>query len=281
MKWTAGKKRILLTSAVLISASAAFLFLLAGGGPERETRTFPVMGTVCGIDLYGNSGEILSRAADDAQREIRRLEAMFNIYDPDSELSRLNAAAFHHPFRCSEELWEILQQARKYYVLSDGAFDVTVKPLMKLWGFHRRRSAVPAREEIEAAARVAGADGFIRRLAQGYDTVLTQGGAELSQGERQLLTIARAVLAKPPILILDEATSSVDTVTEQKIRRAMVSLTAGRTSFLIAHRLSTIRDSDQIALIEDGRVAELGSHQDLMALNGKYAMLYRTQMGIA
>ena len=114
MKWTAGKKRILLTSAVLISASAAFLFLLAGGGPERETRTFPVMGTVCGIDLYGNSGEILSRAADDAQREIRRLEAMFNIYDPDSELSRLNAAAFHHPFRCSEELWEILQQARKY-----------------------------------------------------------------------------------------------------------------------------------------------------------------------
>ena len=138
-----------------------------------------------------------------------------------------------------------------------------------------------SREEIEAAARVAGADGFIRRLAQGYDTVLTQGGAELSQGERQLLTIARAVLAKPPILILDEATSSVDTVTEQKIRRAMVSLTAGRTSFLIAHRLSTIRDSDQIALIEDGRVAELGSHQDLMALNGKYAMLYRTQMGIS
>ena len=161
MKWTAGKKRILLTSAVLISASAAFLFLLAGGGPERETRTFPVMGTVCGIDLYGNSGEILSRAADDAQREIRRLEAMFNIYDPDSELSRLNAAAFHHPFRCSEELWEILQQARKYYVLSDGAFDVTVKPLMKLWGFHRRRSAVPAREEIEAAKKLVGLEKVI------------------------------------------------------------------------------------------------------------------------
>ena len=161
MKWTAGKKRILLTSAVLISASAAFLFLLAGGGPERVTRTFPVMGTVCGIDLYGNSGEILSRAADDAQREIRRLEAMFNIYDPDSELSRLNAAAFHHPFRCSEELWEILQQARKYYVLSDGAFDVTVKPLMKLWGFHRRRSAVPAREEIEAAKKLVGLEKVI------------------------------------------------------------------------------------------------------------------------
>ena len=160
MKWTAGNKGIPLASGLLVLVTAAFLFL-SGGTPERETRTFPVMGTVCGIDLYGNSREILNRAADDAQREIRRLEAMFNIYDPDSELSRLNAAAFHHPFRCSEELWEILQQARKYYVLSEGAFDVTVKPLMKLWGFHRRRSAVPAREEIEAAKKLVGLEKVI------------------------------------------------------------------------------------------------------------------------
>ena len=134
-------------------------------------------------------------------------------------------------------------------------------------------------EEIETAAKVAGADGFIRRLPQGYETVLQQGGAELSQGERQLLTIARAVLDQAPIIILDEATSSVDTVTEQHIRQAMFAITQGRTSFLIAHRLSTIRDSDLILLIRDGQIAEQGTHKQLMALEGEYAQMYRTQMG--
>lgn len=136
-----------------------------------------------------------------------------------------------------------------------------------------------SQEEVEKAARIAGADTFIRRLPNGYDTILTQGGAELSQGERQLLTIARAVLADAPILILDEATSSVDTVTEQKIRRAMLAITEGRTSFIIAHRLSTIRDSDLIVLIEDGTIAEQGTHEELMHLNGRYASMYLTQMG--
>lgn len=136
-----------------------------------------------------------------------------------------------------------------------------------------------SQEEVEKAAHIAGADTFIRRLPNGYDTILTQGGAELSQGERQLLTIARAVLADAPILILDEATSSVDTVTEQKIRRAMLTITEGRTSFIIAHRLSTIRDSDLIVLIEDGKIAEQGTHEELMYLNGRYASMYLTQIG--
>jgi len=134
-------------------------------------------------------------------------------------------------------------------------------------------------EEIREAAEIAGADGFIRRLPQGYETVLEQGGAELSQGERQLLTIARAVLNRAPIMILDEATSSVDTVTEQHIRQAMLAVTKGRTSFLIAHRLSTIRDSDLILLIRDGRIAEQGTHRQLMAMKGEYAQMYLTQMG--
>lgn len=141
------------------------------------------------------------------------------------------------------------------------------------------RSDVPM-EDIKAAARTVGADSFIRRLPKGYDTVLTQGGQELSQGERQLLTIARAVLSDAPIMILDEATSSVDTVTEQKIRRAMLGITSGRTSFIIAHRLTTIRDSDIIILIDDGRIAEKGTHDQLMALGGRYASMYRTQMGL-
>ena len=109
--------------------------------------------------------------------------------------------------------------------------------------------------------------------------MLEQGGMELSQGERQLLTIARAVLSNAPIMILDEATSSVDTVTEQKIRKAMLKICENRTSFIIAHRLSTIRESDIIILIEDGRIAEKGSHAELIELNGKYAEMYRTQVG--
>ena len=134
-------------------------------------------------------------------------------------------------------------------------------------------------EQIRQAAKMAGADSFICRLPHGYDTVLQQGGAQLSQGERQLLTIARAVLTNAPILILDEATSSVDTVTEQRIRKAMLEITKGRTSIIIAHRLSTIRDSDLILLMEDGRIAEMGNHDELMLLNGRYAKMYQTQSG--
>lgn len=134
-------------------------------------------------------------------------------------------------------------------------------------------------EAVAEAAKIAGADSFIRRLPKGYETVLHQGGAELSQGERQLLTIARAVLEKAPIMILDEATSSVDTVTEQHIRQAMFTITQGRTSFIIAHRLSTIRDSDLILLIRDGQIAEQGTHQQLMDLGREYSRMYLTQMG--
>lgn len=134
-------------------------------------------------------------------------------------------------------------------------------------------------EQVVNAAKMAGADSFIRRLPQGYDTILQQGGAQLSQGERQLLTIARAVLTNAPILILDEATSSVDTVTEQRIRKAMLEITQGRTSIIIAHRLSTIRDSDMILLMEMGQIVEKGNHEQLMALNGRYATMYRTQTG--
>ncbi len=137
-------------------------------------------------------------------------------------------------------------------------------------------------EEMRQAAALARADRFIDRLPQGYDTVLSESGSNLSQGQRQLLSIARAVLSDPKILILDEATSSVDTRTEMHIQQAMVALMENRTSLIIAHRLSTIRDADKIVVIKDGRVAEAGSHEELLALGGEYYTLYSNQFaGIA
>jgi len=132
-------------------------------------------------------------------------------------------------------------------------------------------------EECIAAAQAASAHSFISTLPQGYETVLAGGGSNLSQGQRQLITIARIVLADRPVLILDEATSSVDTRTERKLQEALATMMRGRTSFVIAHRLSTIRDADVIVAIAEGRVVDVGSHDELMAAGGFYHDLYMSQ----
>jgi len=134
-----------------------------------------------------------------------------------------------------------------------------------------------SRDEIEAAARTLDAHGFISELPDGYDTVLGEGGGSLSQGQRQLLSFARAVLTDPRILILDEATSNIDTRTEKVIQNALATLLKGRTSVVIAHRLSTIRNADLILAVQDGRVVERGTHEELLARGGLYADLYRRQ----
>jgi ATP-binding cassette subfamily B protein len=136
-------------------------------------------------------------------------------------------------------------------------------------------------DEVKAAAKAAHVHGFVKTLPAGYNMVLNEEASNVSQGQKQLLTIARAILADPKILILDEATSSVDTRTEVQIQKAMDNLMKGRTSFIIAHRLSTIRDADLILVMDHGDIVEQGSHHELLAKGGFYANLYNSQFEIA
>ena len=130
---------------------------------------------------------------------------------------------------------------------------------------------------MRQAAKAAQVDHFVKTLPDGYNMVMGEDGGSISQGQKQLLTIARAILSDPKILILDEATSSVDTRTEILIQKAMANLMKGRTSFVIAHRLSTIRDADTILVMRDGDIVEVGNHDELMEKNGFYAELYKSQ----
>ena len=132
-------------------------------------------------------------------------------------------------------------------------------------------------EEIESAARAAHAHGFISRMPKGYETVIGESAGSLSQGQRQLLCIARVMLCLPPMLILDEATSSIDTMTEIRIQKAFAKMMRGRTSFIVAHRLSTIREADVILVMRDGHIVEQGNHETLMEKGGFYAQLYNSQ----
>ena len=132
-------------------------------------------------------------------------------------------------------------------------------------------------EEVEEAARLVNAEPFILRMDKGYDSDVGEGGSRLSTGEKQLISFARAILADPRIFVLDEATSSVDTQTEQIIQNAIAKVLHGRTSFIIAHRLSTVRTADRILVIDDGKIKEMGTHQELLRQKGAYYKLYTNQ----
>ena len=136
-------------------------------------------------------------------------------------------------------------------------------------------------EEVIAAAKAAFADSFIMQMPNGYDTVIAEDGGNLSQGQKQLLCIARVMLVNPPMLILDEATSSIDTRTELKVQAAFQNIMEGRTSFIVAHRLSTIQNATTILVMEQGKIIEQGNHQTLLSRNGFYAKLYHSQFANA
>ena len=223
-----------------------------------------------GLDLWIKKGQKLAIVGATGSGKTTIVNLLTRFYEIDEGLITIDG----------KDITEIPKETLRHsiaIVLQDTVlFSDTIRANIK----YGRLDATD--EEMRAAAKLARADEFIERLPDGYDTVLAEAGSNLSQGQRQLLSIARAVLADPKILILDEATSSVDTRTEMDIQGAMVALMEHRTSLIIAHRLSTIRDADKIVVIKDGRVAEAGNHEELLAASGEYAKLYQNQFaGIA
>lgn len=217
------------------------------------------------IDLLAASGKTIALVGPTGAGKTTIVNLLVRFYDPDSGCITFDG----HDLRS----WQRNSLRAAYgMVLQDTyLFSGTIRENIR----YGRLSATD--EEVEGAARLVGADRFISRLPKGYETEIDESGGGFSQGQRQLLSIARAILAEPAVLILDEATSSVDTRTEMLLQKAMIRLRQGRTSFIIAHRLSTIRDADEILVIYDGQIIERGSHRELMASDTFYSRLYRGQ----
>jgi ATP-binding cassette subfamily B multidrug efflux pump len=244
-------------------------------GPVRGAVAFegvhfaydPAAPTLRGIDLHAAPGQLVALVGPTGAGKTTIVNLLTRFYEIDAGRITIDGQDIREIER--EEL-----RRRLGIVLQDSfLFAGTVRENIR----YGRLDATD--EEVEGAARLANADGFIARLPLGYETQLSERANNLSQGQRQLLAIARAILDDPAILILDEATSSVDTRTERQIQEAMLRLMAGRTSFVIAHRLSTIRDADQILVVNGGAIGERGTHVELVASGGQYARLYAGQFG--
>lgn len=218
-----------------------------------------------GLDLRVEPGKVAAIVGPTGAGKTTIINLLMRFYDPQSgsikldghEISGLTRKSLRHAYSMVlQDTW--LFTGTVFENLAYGREGVTL-------------------EEVREAAKAAKIDGFIRSLPNGYDTVLRDGGSGISKGQRQLLTIARAMLLDAPMLILDEATSNVDTSTEQRIQAAMLKLMEGRTCFVIAHRLSTIRNADLIAVLQDGHIAEKGTHEELLKKKGIYSELYKAQ----
>ena len=217
------------------------------------------------INLYARPGQTIAFVGPTGAGKTTIINLLTRFYDIDSGTITIDGHDIYQTKRDS------LRSALSIVLQDTYLFTDSIKENIR----YGRLNAT--NEEIKAAAKLANAHEFIRRLPDGYDTMLTDGGGNLSQGQRQMISIARAILANPSVLILDEATSSVDTRTEVKIQEAMHNLMKGRTNFVIAHRLSTIKDADLIAVVEHGEIIERGNHEQLMAKKGFYYNLYTNQ----
>ncbi len=217
------------------------------------------------ISLHARPGERIALVGHTGAGKTTIVNLLSRFYEPQQGTIRIDGVDIRSVTRESlrRQLGVVLQQS---FLFSESVLE-NIR--------YGRLDASDA--EVVVAAKLAHADGFVRRLPHGYDTVLSERGGNLSEGQRQLVTIARAILADPAILILDEATSSVDTRTEAQIQKALQQLMQGRTSFVIAHRLSTIATADQVIVIDRGRIVEQGTHAELLALEGAYYRLYVSQ----
>ena len=193
------------------------------------------------------------------------MNLLCRFYEPREGVIRID----RKDYRERSQLW--LQSSLGYVLQTPHLFSGSIMENIR----YGRLEATD--EEVREAARLVGADEFIEKLEKGYDSDAGEGGGNLSTGQKQLISFARAILADPAIFVLDEATSSIDTVSEQRIQAAADKLLQGRTSFIIAHRLSTVRNADRILVIDGGRILEEGSHKELMAKKGRYYELYENQ----
>jgi ATP-binding cassette, subfamily B, multidrug efflux pump len=251
-----------------IDAPRASAFSRVAGEVRLDHVTFsyiPGVPVLQDISLHARPGERIALVGHTGAGKTTLVNLLSRFYDFEEGAIRIDGVDIRSVSRDSlrRQLGVVLQQS---FLFSESVLE------------NIRYGRLDAGdEEVFAAARLASADGFIRRLPQGYDTILSERGQSLSEGQRQLLSIARAILADPAILVLDEATSSVDTRTELFIQQALHELMRGRTSFVIAHRLSTISRADQVIVIDKGRVIERGTHQELLAMQGAYQRLYHSQ----
>lgn len=222
--------------------------------------------TLEGITFEAKPGEMIALVGPTGAGKTTMIQLLSRFYDPDRGVITLDGRDLSTIRR--ESL-----RSKMAFVLQDSfLFEGTIRENIRFG----RLDATD--EEVEEAARLANAHAFIMRMQDGYDKVLKAGGSGISQGQKQLLAIARAILANPSILVLDEATSSIDTVTEIKIQEGLQRLMTGRTSFVIAHRLNTIRQADRILVLKEGRLLEQGSHEELLRQGGFYSELYHSQL---